>query len=97
MLRASPVALCIHDLIDDHPLVRTMNWAYMRFHGPAATKRKYSGRYGRTRLSAPAQQVAAWLDAGSDAYVYFNNDFGGHAVSDAITFRRLVAEQSTTA
>jgi uncharacterized protein YecE (DUF72 family) len=32
-----------------------------------------------------------WLDAGVDVYAYFNNDFDGHAVTDAEWLRaRLV-------
>jgi len=41
------------------------------------------GRYGGRRLWRPADRIAAWLDEGSDAFAYFNNDFNGDAVRDA--------------
>jgi uncharacterized protein YecE (DUF72 family) len=83
VLRTHGAALCIHDLIDDHPWELTTDWTYMRFHGPAATTRKYWGRYGGRRLWRPARRLCEWLDDGVDVYAYFNNDYHGHAVEDA--------------
>ncbi len=83
VLRRHGAALCIHDLLPDHPWVRTTDWTYVRFHGPAALERKYWGRYGGRRLWRPADRLAGWRDEGSDVYVYFNNDYEGHAVHDA--------------
>ena len=36
LLRQFKVALCVHDLLPDHPWLLTTNWAYCRFHGPNA-------------------------------------------------------------
>ena len=85
------VALCIHDLIEHHPWVRTTDWTYVRFHGPDAMTQKYVGRYGGRRLWRPAERLAGWAESGVDAYVYFNNDFDGAAVEDATWFRERVA------
>ena len=87
-------ALCIHDLLEDHPWIRTTDWTYVRFHGPDALNVKYQGRYGPRRLEQPAKQLNAWLADGScrDVYAYFNNDYDGHAVVDAETFRRSLVE-----
>jgi len=87
-LRRHGAALCVHDLLEDHPWVRTTDWAYVRFHGPEARARPYVGRYGGRRLAAPARRIAAWLDEGADVYAYFNNDFDGAAVDDARWLRR---------
>ena len=76
-------ALCIHDLLPDHPWVRTADWAYVRFHGPNAIEEPYNGRYGGRRLARPAARLTEWLDAECDVYAYFNNDWYGHAVTDA--------------
>jgi uncharacterized protein YecE (DUF72 family) len=76
-------ALCIHDLLADHPWVRTTDWTYVRFHGPEALVAKYLGRYGGRRLWRAADRLAGWQDEGCDVYAYFNNDFHGHAVHDA--------------
>ncbi len=77
-------ALCIHDLLPDHPWVRTApDWTYVRFHGPDATTHAYVGRYTGRRLTRPAARLSAWRDDGCDVYAYFNNDYGGAAVHDA--------------
>ena len=76
-------ALCLHDLLPDHPWVRTTDWAYVRFHGPHALTEKYVGRYGGRRLWRIADRLAGWLDEGADVHAYFNNDSDGHAWHDA--------------
>ena len=76
-------ALCIHDLLPDHPWVRTTSWTYLRFHGPRALEEKYRGRYGGRRLAPVAKKAQAWIDEGTDVFAYFNNDYDGHAVADA--------------
>jgi len=86
------VALCIHDLLADHPWEVTTDWTYVRFHGPDALHRKYWGRYGPERLQVPAQRLAAWLGAGHDVYAYFNNDHEGSAVADATWLRAALPE-----
>jgi uncharacterized protein YecE (DUF72 family) len=76
-------ALCIHDLLADHPWIRTTSWTYVRFHGPHARTDAYVGAYTGRRLRGAAERLAAWADEGTDVYAYFNNDEEGHAVSDA--------------
>jgi uncharacterized protein YecE (DUF72 family) len=83
VLRRHGAALCIHDLLPDHPWVCTTDWTYVRFHGPNALEVKYNGLYGPDRLEPTAVRLAEWLDDGCDAYAYFNNDWYGHAVTDA--------------
>ena len=76
-------ALCVHDLLADHPWELTTGWTYVRFHGPRATEHAYQGRYGPDGLFWMAQRLSGWLDEGHDVYAYFNNDDAGHAVADA--------------
>jgi uncharacterized protein YecE (DUF72 family) len=83
VLRHHGAALCLHDLLADHPMILTTDWTYVRFHGPDALERKYYGRYGWRRLRPWAARLQAWLDGGCDVYAYFNNDYEGHAVHDA--------------
>ena len=83
-------ALCVHDLLADHPWERTTDWAYVRFHGPEALVRKYWGRYGGRRLWRVADKLATILDGGDDVYAYFNNDWEGHAVADATWLRERI-------
>lgn len=83
VLRRHGAALCLHDLLADHPWELTADWAYVRFHGPEALERKYWGRYGEGRLGQVADRLGAWLQQGCDVYAYFNNDHQGAAVDDA--------------
>jgi uncharacterized protein YecE (DUF72 family) len=87
-------ALCIHDLLADHPWIRTTDWSYVRFHGPRALSNPYHGRYGSRRLEAAGERLSAWLDAGFDVYAYFNNDVEAHAVKDARTLRAKLASHA---
>jgi uncharacterized protein YecE (DUF72 family) len=91
-LRRHGAALCIHDLLADHPWELTTDWTYVRFHGPDALNNKYWGLYGPTRLKKPAARLATWLGAGHDVYAYFNNDHEGHAVTDATWLRTRLAK-----
>lgn len=82
VLRRHGAALCLHDLLAEHPLVCTTDWTYLRFHGPDALAHKYWGRYGEARLAPMADLMAKWMEHGTDVYAYFNNDHQGFAVED---------------
>ena len=84
VLRRHGAALCIHDLLADHPWQRTTDWLYLRFHGPHATTSAYEGRYTGRRLASVAERLEEELAAGRDVYAYFNNDIGGAAPVDAL-------------
>jgi uncharacterized protein YecE (DUF72 family) len=90
VLERHRAALCIHDLLEHHPWLCTTDWTYVRFHGPHARSVKYVGRYGGRRLWRAAERLAEWAERGIDAYAYFNNDFGGAAVSDALWLRERI-------
>jgi uncharacterized protein YecE (DUF72 family) len=85
VLRAHGAALCVHDMIEDHPRVVTASWVYLRFHG-----NRYAGSYSTQHLTARAREIRAYLADGLDVYAYFNNDVGGHAVRNALDLRRYV-------
>jgi uncharacterized protein YecE (DUF72 family) len=85
-------ALVIHDLLPDHPWVRTADWTYLRFHGPNAIEHKYVGAYTGRRLWRVAERLAPWIAAGDDIFAYFNNDFGGDAVRDAQWLRARLTQ-----
>lgn len=76
-------ALCIHDLLDDHPWVLTTDWTYVRLHGADAPRLPYQQRYGPRRLTPIAERLCEWHEAGVDIWVYFNNDRHAHAWNDA--------------
>jgi uncharacterized protein YecE (DUF72 family) len=88
VLRRHDVALCLHDLLPQHPFELTADWTYVRFHGPDAIRRPYHGVYGSAGLDSWVTRLGGLLDAGRDVYAYFNNDWHGHAVSDATALRQ---------
>lgn len=85
ILREHGAALCIHDMLDDHPREITADWVYLRFHGD-----HYTGRYSPQYLTARAKDIAEHLEAGRDVFAYFNNDAEGHAVRNALELTRYV-------
>jgi len=82
-LRAHGAALCIHDMLPDHPHEVTADWVYLRFHGPGPW-----GNYSHQALSAAAQRIKAHLAESRDVFAYFNNDAYGYAVHNAMDLRR---------
>ena len=79
LLDAHGTAFCEHDLVGRPPPRLTGDFRYLRFHGHTG---KYRGRYGPAALAPWARDLARFARHG-DAFVYFNNDAGGHAVHDA--------------
>ena len=90
VLRRRSVALCIHDLLPSHPFELTTDWTYVRFHGPDAIAKPYHGAYGESGLQPWIDRLQPVIDAGRDVYAYFNNDWYGHAVNDAMLLRRAL-------
>ena len=85
ILREHNAALCVHDMIPDHPDIVTADWIYRRFHGD-----DYSGCYSEEDLRRIADRVKEHLGENRDVYAYFNNDVGGHAVNNARDLREYV-------
>ena len=91
VLQRHHAALCVHDLLADHPFELTTDWTYVRFHGPNALSRPYHDRYPAAQLERWAQRLAILNADGVDSYAYFNNDWHGAAVADAQALRAAVA------
>jgi len=89
VLEAHGAAFCEHDLLPLSPPRLTGGFRYLRFHGTGA---KYGGRYGPDALHPVARDLLRSRRRGVDAYVFFNNDIGGHAVHDALTLRAALGE-----
>jgi uncharacterized protein YecE (DUF72 family) len=87
LLRAHRVAL----VIGDHPKrpfqtpARTADWMFARLH----QGRGRDGNYTRSQRRAWAEDVREWRKEG-DVYVYFNDDWNGHAVEEALSLKELV-------
>jgi len=85
ILQRHNAALCIHDMIGEHPRRITADWVYLRYHGD-----HYAGNYSPQALKAQALWIKRQLADGKHTFVYFNNDAQGYAVHNAIDLRRYV-------
>ena len=90
ILRKYNAALCIHDLIKDHPAVATADWVYLRFHG----ERKYRGIYSDPTLGKSAGKITEHLNNGLDVYAYFNNDENAYSVRNALTLKNMIGQRN---
>ena len=91
VLEKHGAALCLADrkgMIT--PLWRTADWGYVRFHQGRGQPRSC---YGRTALETWADRIAQTWTREEDVFAYFNNDYSGCAVRDAIVFAQLGASR----
>jgi len=89
LLRKHNVALCIYHMTGfDSPMEVTADFVYVRLHG---TESRYGGSYPRSGLKKWAQRVQRWRKDSKSIYFYFNNDPEGHAVKNAKTLKKLLA------
>jgi uncharacterized protein YecE (DUF72 family) len=81
------VALCVPVGGRVQPdLVTTAPFTYLRMHAGARS----GGGFGAEQLTPWAARIRAVARSGKDAYVYFNNDWEGHAVRDAAVLRGML-------
>jgi uncharacterized protein YecE (DUF72 family) len=82
MLREHGVALVIGDdprrKFQTHEL--TTDWTFIRFHSGSRGRR---GNYSESELEEWAQRIEAW-NREADVYAYFNNDWEGFAIRNAL-------------
>ena len=96
VLAGHDAALCWADRLGRpaSPLWRTAGWGYLRLHEGAAQPWPRYGRAGAALLGGP--DPARPGPAAADVYVYFNNDPGGAAVRDSVTFAALARRAGLT-
>ena len=88
-LSAHRVAL----VIGDHPKwpfqtrKLTTDWTLVRLHHGRRGRR---GNYSAAEIDTWARRIAAWR-ARADVYVYFNNDWEGFAVENALALKRRLS------
>jgi len=70
-------------------LVRTADFVYLRMHGAGP---QFDAGYPDEELAWWIGRLAELRGAGCDTYVYFNNDYKGHAVRNAERFGELLAD-----
>jgi uncharacterized protein YecE (DUF72 family) len=88
LLRFHHVALVIahHPERPWQPEELTADWTYLRFHYGARGRR---GNYSETELREWADRVRS-LGGRAEVFAYFNNDWEGFAVQNALRLRELV-------
>jgi uncharacterized protein YecE (DUF72 family) len=85
LLSDNGVALCIPVGGGLHPdRITTAPFTYIRMH----RGQDIGGAFTAEELQSWAAQVGSLSAAGKDAYVYFNNDWEGYAVSNAATLQK---------
>ncbi|CAM5331791.1 hypothetical protein AFEL58S_00937 [Afipia felis] len=87
LLAKHNVALCISDHHDaPSPWEQTADFVYVRGHGPGG---RYRGHYSGATLNRWSEQIDRWRSAGSDVFVYFDNDQKSAAPLDAAKLRAM--------
>jgi uncharacterized protein YecE (DUF72 family) len=88
LLRSHGVALAVgdHPQRPWQPLVLTADWSFVRFHHGHRGRR---GNYSASELRAWAERLLG-VARSADLYVYFNNDWEGFAVRNALALRGLL-------
>jgi len=95
LLRAHGVTLCVHDMKgSESPLLVVGPIVYVRLHGYGV---KYGGSYPDQVLAEWAEWIVDAAQSGFEAFVYFNNDLNGFAVTDAQRLRRMIDKQALQA
>jgi uncharacterized protein YecE (DUF72 family) len=92
LLASANVAFCVNDFGKrEMAPILTADFAYLRFHGP-------TGRYGGSYDDATLGKWAAWIEEKRETLdtvlAYFNNDFGGYAVKNAMRLKELLGYNS---
>ncbi|MBN2031377.1 DUF72 domain-containing protein [bacterium] len=87
LMKRHHISHCIHDKLEfDIPLPITASPIYIRFHGDSAP----TGDYGDTFLEKWAGQIDDWNKQSYDIFIYFNNDFEGYALKNAMGLKKLL-------
>ena len=83
-------AFCIYDMPGlQTPVMATADFAYVRFHGGSEL---YASCYSDEELVGWAKKLSGLAANLKTVYIYFNNDAGGYAVSNALTLRGYLEE-----
>jgi len=83
-------SFCIADMPDlKFPKKVTADYVYIRLHG---FNTLYSGRYPDEELRKWADFVQTLKAVVKEVFIYFNNDFEGNAVKDALRLKEILNE-----
>jgi uncharacterized protein YecE (DUF72 family) len=89
VLERRRAALCLADSPRRRqPRWRTADWGIVRFHEGQGSQ---APGYETAALGRWARQIAGMWGPRDEVFVYFNNDTGGYALRDAVTFAQLAS------
>ena len=60
---------------------------YFRFHGPGSL---YNTKYDDATLKKYSRLFKKWLNAGHTLWIFFNNDWYGYGIDNALTLRKFL-------
>jgi uncharacterized protein YecE (DUF72 family) len=80
------IALCMADTAGRYPSCEAMtsDFVYIRLHG---SQKLYASEYSEEELRSWAEKVDGW---NRDTFIFFDNDFEGHAVHNAGRLKELL-------
>jgi len=86
LLKEKGIALCIADTAGRFPYCEeiTAQFVYIRVHG---AERLYASNYSDRELRIWRDRILLW---GKDTFIYFDNDFMGYAVKNAIALKKML-------
>lgn len=86
-LRDSETAFCISDTAGRYPYREeiTADFAYVRLHG---SRKLYASEYEWEEIEIWAKRIESW--GLKEVFVYFDNDFEGHAIRNAQMLKELL-------
>ncbi|MDP4223781.1 MAG: DUF72 domain-containing protein [Bacteroidota bacterium] len=65
----------------------TTGFIYLRFHG---REQLYATDYSENDLRQYAEKISGWLYDGKEVWAFFNNDFHGYAVKNALRLMEML-------
>ncbi len=77
---------CVSDTAGRYPFHEavTADFVYIRLHG---SQKLYASNYSEAEIRRWAEKIASWK---RPAYVYFDNDFEGYAVFNALRLKECL-------
>jgi len=62
---------------------------YFRFHGPGSL---YKTKYQSATMKRYSRLFKRWLDQGRDLWIFFNNDWFGYGIDNALTLKKFLEQ-----
>ncbi|MHB9030796.1 MAG: DUF72 domain-containing protein [Candidatus Latescibacterota bacterium] len=91
LLERHGVAFCIHDAGGNvTPFIITGGRAYIRLHGSTGM---YQGSYSDDQLRVWADRIGEWSGRTEEIFFYFNNDWQGYAVHNAMRLQEFTGKR----